>query len=277
VDTRVRGTADVEHVTGLPVLGEIAYDRDARRHPLLLGRSGQGPRTEAFRSLRSNLQFLPIKGRSRSIVVTSSIEGEGKSTSVGNLAIVLADAGRSVVLVDGDLRRPSVAEYFGIDGTVGVTDVLIGRTPLQAALQVWGERNLHILPAGALPPNPSELIQSDAMIELVLRLEEQFDVVLFDAPPLLPVSDAAVLARQTSGAILVAAARRARRPGLVAAMNTLARAETTVLGVVVTMLPSRGPEARGYGYGSHHYGPEAGMHPERGAGPALGRPVEPGF
>jgi polysaccharide biosynthesis transport protein len=254
LDTRIRGTRDVERVTHLPILGEIGYDRDARRRPLVVSEAARSARAEAFRTLRANLQFLALDGRSRAMVITSAIESEGKSTTASNLAIVMSDAGRSVVLVDGDLRRPRVAEYFSIDGSVGLTDVLIERSSLDEALQHWGDGKVSILPAGAVPPNPSELIQSHAMTELIRQLEERFDAVIFDAPPLLPVSDAAVLARQTGGAIVVTAAKRARRPLLSAAVAALQRVDATILGIVVTMLPAKGPESRGYGYGNGYYG-----------------------
>ena len=139
---------------------------------------------------------------------------EGKTTTTCNLAITLAQAGRRVVLVEGDLRRPRLAEYLGIEGAVGLTSVLIGRIAAEDALQPWGDIPLEVLASGPLPPNPSELLQSRAMELLLGDLERRADVVLVDAPPLLPVTDASILARMADGTVLVVRhGQHHRRPG----------------------------------------------------------------
>src|SRR5690606_18138443 len=148
-------------------------------------------------------QFVEVDDNRRHVLVTSSLPGEGKSTTAINLAITLADAGTRVVLVDGDLRRPSVSRYLGLEGSVGLTTALIGRVPLEAAVQPWGDTNLFVLPSGEVPPNPSELLGSAQMERLVAKLDEMYDVVVIDSAPLLPVTDSAVLARLTGGTILV--------------------------------------------------------------------------
>ncbi len=255
LDTRVRSGRDVEQVTSAPLIGAIAYDPKAKERPLIVHADPLSPRAESFRALRTNLQFLDMGGRA-SFVITSSVTSEGKSTMTINLAIALADAGKRVALLDTDLRKPKVAEYLGIEGGAGLTDVLIGRALVSETMMPWGGRSLFVLPAGRIPPNPSELLGSAQMTHLLETLERDFDVVLCDAPPLLPVTDAAILARATSGAIVAVAAGRTTRHQLTAAIEALQTVGAKVAGVVLSMVPTRGPDARytGYGYGYGGYG-----------------------
>ncbi len=160
-------------------------------------------------------------GGRASFVVTSSIPSEGKTSTTINVAIALADAGKRVALLDADLRKPKVAEYLGIEGGAGLTDVLIGRANVNEVMLPWGTRSLYVLPAGKIPPNPSELLGSTQMSSLLAMLEREFDVVLCDAPPLLPVTDAAILARATSGALMVVAAGRTTKHQLAGATEAL--------------------------------------------------------
>jgi capsular exopolysaccharide synthesis family protein len=251
LDTRIRTPRDVELVTDSPLIGAIAYDPKAKERPLIVHADPLSPRAESFRALRTNLQFLDMGGRS-AFVVTSSVPSEGKSTTTINLAIALADAGKRVALIDADLRKPKVADYLGIEGGVGLTDVLIGRTRLGDVMLPWGKRSLYVLPAGKIPPNPSELLGSKQMHTLLEVLERDFDVVLCDAPPLLPVTDAAILAKATSGAIVVVAASRTNRHQLTRAVEALGTAGAGIAGIVLAMVPTRGPDAYysyGYSYG----------------------------
>lgn len=252
LDTRIRNERDIEQVTDVPVIGGIVFDPKAKDRPLIVHADPHSPRAESFRALRTNLQFLDAGRPDRSFVVTSSIESEGKSTTAANLAIALADAGARVLLVDADLRRPKVASYLGIEGAVGLTDLLIGRAELQDVIQPWGRSQMYVLPAGRVPPNPSELLGSVVMAETVKELNRAFDVVLFDAPPLLPVTDAAVLTRAAGGAILVVAVGRAHKGQVKGAFSVLENVDANVSGIVLTMLPTKGPDA--YGYGRYGYG-----------------------
>lgn len=251
LDHRVRTERDVVAITSRPIIGRIAFDPKASEHPLILDENLRGARAEAFRMLRTNLQFLKAGNRA-SFVVTSSIESEGKSSTSINLATVIADSGSRVVLVDADLRRPRVDQYMGLVGSVGLSDVLIGRVELEDALQPWGDGGLFVLAAGTLPPNPSELLGSQAMEALVNVLERDFDVVIFDAPPLLPVTDAAILAGSVAGVILVVAAGKTRRAQLSGAISVLENVGLKPSGLVLNLLPTKGPD--GYGYGNYAYG-----------------------
>ncbi len=255
LDQRIRGQRDVELVTDRPILGAIAYDPKAKDRPLIVHADPLSPRAESFRSLRTNLQFVDMGTDRRSFAVTSSIESEGKSTTTANLAIALRDSGLNICVIEGDLRRPKLVEYLGLEGAVGLTDVLIGKVALADALQRWGRNNLFVLPAGQIPPNPSELLGSAAMAKLLRDLEAEFHIVLIDAPPLLPVTDGAILAKQTSGAIVVAAAGRTQRNQLEAALKSLESVDAKVHGIVLTMMPTKGPDAYGYGAYGYGYGP----------------------
>ena len=254
LDTRIHSTHDIALVTDKPLLGGITFDPDTKRRPLVVHADPRSPRAESFRTLRTNLQFLNIDGAPRGFVVTSAVPGEGKSTTAANLAIALAETGAKVALVDGDLRLPRVEEYMGIEGAVGLTDVLIGRVELADALQKWGRGMLFVLPSGRIPPNPSELLGSNNMSKLLDTLSAEFAYVIIDAPPLLMVTDAAVLSKLSGGAIIVAAAGRTKRAEISGAVRALEHSGSRLLGVVVTMLPTKGPDAYGYGYGTYGYG-----------------------
>ncbi|WP_240665954.1 polysaccharide biosynthesis tyrosine autokinase [Agromyces sp. LHK192] len=266
LDTRIRSERDIELITDTPVIGGIVFDPKAKERPLIVHADPHSPRAESFRSLRTNLQFLDLDRRDRAFVVTSSIESEGKSTTAANLAIAVADAGGRVLLVDGDLRRPKVASYLGIEGAVGLTDLLIGRAQLADVIQPWGRDQMFVLPAGRVPPNPSELLGSTAMLEVVRELNRAFDVVIFDAPPLLPVTDAAVLTRAVGAALVVVAAGRAHKGQLKGALDVLANVDAQAAGIVLTMLPTKGPDAYGYGKYGYGYGYGYGYAPRESVG-----------
>jgi len=251
LNTRVRDADDVARVTDTSVIGAIGYDEDAPRHPLIVQSSPHSQRSEAFRRLRTNLQFLDIADRPHSIVVTSSLPGEGKSTTAINVAITLADAGSRVALVDADLRRPSVAKYMGLEGSAGLTTVLIGRATLEDVIQPWGSGQLHVLPSGQVPPNPSELLGSVSMAQLLRDLTENYDMVIVDTPPLLPVTDAAILAKLTGGALLVVGADKLHRNQLDESVGALQTVGARILGIVL----NRQPRKQGDSYTYYDYAP----------------------
>lgn len=241
LDRRVRVAADLEAAVVAPVLGQIPMDPDTTEHPLAMSAAPTGSRAEAFRSLRTNVRFFFDQGQGV-FVVTSSGPGEGKSTTAANLALAFADAGQRVAIIDGDLRLPRVAEYFGIEGGVGLSDVLARRVGLNDVLQRWGRSALFVLPSGTVPPNPAELLGSVTMDHVIDALKEAFDVVIIDAPPLLLVTDAAVIARVTTGAILIAAAGSTQTNHLADAAKSIESVGAKVLGTVLTKAPVQGRE-----------------------------------
>lgn len=259
-DTLVRGEADLRQVTDAPILGRISFDPDASKQPLLTQTSTKSPRAEAFRQLRTNLQFAHVVGDRKSVLVTSSIPGEGKSTTATNLALAIAQSGQSVCLVDADLRRPMVDSYLGLERRVGLTTALIGAADLDDILQPWGE-GLFVLTSGAIPPNPSELLGSEEMKSLLNRLESVFDVVVLDAPPLLPVTDAAVLSQLVAGVVVVVGSQKTSRPEIEKSLNALELVDAKLFGVVMNRLPTKGADAYAYSYysyGSTGEGADAG-------------------
>lgn len=243
LDNTVKNSVDILAATNSATLGVIVHDPNAGKRPLLINDDYQTARAEAFRQLRTNLQFLDIDHPLRSLTLTSTVPNEGKSTTACNLAITLSQAGVRTLLVEGDLRRPQIAEYLGMEGAIGLTSVLIGRVSLADALQPFGDGTLQVLASGPLPPNPSELLSSRAMCDLMMRLEEDFDVVLVDAPPLLPVTDAAVLGTLTDGAVLVVKCGSTRRDNLRRASETLSSVDSKLLGSILNMVPRRGPDS----------------------------------
>lgn len=247
LDDTLRTRADVEAATDVPLIGHIPYDSDAPNHPLV-GMREYSPRSEAFRTLRTNLQFVLATKPHQSIVLTSSLPGEGKTTTVANLGQALAALGARVCLVEADLRRPKLLDYLGLEGAVGLTDLVIGRVELDDVIQTFGEFDLNVLGAGQTPPNPSELLGS-AETELLLReLELRYDYVLVDAPPLLPVTDAAVLSRLVGGTVVAVGAEMADRADLESSLEALSAVEASVLGIVLNRArdAATGPRSRYY-------------------------------
>jgi capsular exopolysaccharide synthesis family protein len=253
-DTRVRSEHDLRAITDSAVIGSITMDDEAKDNPLVVQTSPYHTRSEAFRRLRTNLQFLDLDGGPQALVVTSSVPNEGKTTSAINLAITLADADAKVLLIDADLRRPSVAGYLGIEGSVGLTTLLIQRATIDDVIQPWGSAGLYVIPSGAVPPNPAELVGSKTMARLILQMSEQFDYVIIDTPPLLPVTDAALIAKMTSGVLMVAGAGQIRREQLRQSLANLSAVSARVLGIVLNKV-GRGADAYGAGYGYYDYQP----------------------
>ncbi|MEJ7724613.1 MAG: polysaccharide biosynthesis tyrosine autokinase [Ilumatobacteraceae bacterium] len=246
LDKRVRRESDVTAVTDLPVIGRIPLEDDSRTPAVLAGDAMHGVRAEAFRQLRTNLQFVKVDRDTRSYVVTSSRQGEGKTTTAINLALTLADAGMKVCLVDADLRQPGTADYLDLKGEVGLAELLIGVVPLIDALQPWRTTGLDVLTAGSLPPNPSELLGSQAMQELLIELEQRYDHVVIDSPPLLAVTDAAILATHAAGVLVVVSLDMrgvVTRPQLSRTLEDLASVQAPVLGIVINRMPTKGPDS----------------------------------
>jgi capsular exopolysaccharide synthesis family protein len=253
-DRRIRSESDVEQKTGVAVVGTIpmvpGFDDETR---LVSSVTSKGAKntfavTEALRALRTNLQFMDVDHPPRTIVVTSPLPGDGKSTIACNLALTLAAAGSAVVLVDGDLRRSMVATAMGLPGGAGLSDVLAGRASLAEVLQRTPKSaNLLVLAAGSVPPNPSEVLGSGRMHTLLADLTKHATVII-DAPPLLPVTDGAVLTHQADGALVVVTLGKTTDDLLEKSLDTLRKARGRALGVVLNKAPLRGADASPYSY-----------------------------
>jgi capsular exopolysaccharide synthesis family protein len=266
LDTKVRTADDVARAIDLPLLGRLSTPpRSMRaRHGVAMLSADQIALAEEFRKLRLSVDFANLGAKARSIIVTSAVSGEGKSTTVANLAIAYAQTGRRVIAVDMDLRRPQLHLFFDVQGAPGMTEVLLGSARLDQALvpvdigpadpQPMGaasEGSLHVMHAGPVPPNPATLAESSAVGVLLHRLLQTADLVLLDSAPLLPVSDTLGLARHADAIVVLARSDIATRPALNDLRRTLGVCEATKLGFIFT-----GAEAEpGYGYsnyGSYH-------------------------
>lgn len=251
LDTRVKDAQTVADELGLPLLGTVTSDASAARRPIAA--SGTR-RLEDLRRVRTNMQFAGAEGSLDTIVVTSSIAGEGKSVTALNMAVTLADGGRRVALVDCDLRRPSVGRYTGLDLPAGMTHVLTGQADVADVMVQLTER-LWVVTAGATPPNPSELLGSPAMQAILAELGREFDSIVLDTPPLLPVADAAVLAAVASGVVLVLRSGVVRKEQVRRSVQALKAADARLLGCVLNGVPATtSKDDENYGYSAGQRG-----------------------
>lgn len=269
LDKRIRSSEQVERELELPVIGTLPLDQKLRTDKSRLISSTRATAgnphlalAEALRELRTNIQFLDVDHPPRRIVITSPAPGEGKSTVAANLALTLAEAGARTVLVDADLRRPTVATTFGLTSTAGLTDVIAGTASLADVIhRSQRHSSLYVLPAGTVPPNPSELLASEAVNDLLSELAERA-IVILDSPPLLPVTDAAILTARNSGALVVISAGRTTVDELGKAMDNVHKVSGRVLGVIINRVPVKGADRGRYGYyaGNYSYTKEASSH-----------------
>jgi capsular exopolysaccharide synthesis family protein len=252
LDNTVKNRDVLEEITGAGIVGSIPLDKDRRKHPAISFDRDNTTIAEAFRKLRTNLQFLAVDNPPRVIVVTSSMPNEGKSTTAINIALALAEAEHNVVLVDGDMRRPMLHKYLDLVGPVGFSTVLSGGVSLSEALQKTSFPGVSVLTSGTAPPNPSELLGSQTAKKLLIELRAQFDYVIVDSTPLLAVTDATLLAAGADGVLIIARFSQTKRDQLVHAIRNLEDVGATVLGTVFTMTPTRGSSSYSYSYG--YYG-----------------------
>ncbi|WP_442973009.1 polysaccharide biosynthesis tyrosine autokinase [Rhodococcus sp. NBC_00294] len=250
LDNTIKDRTALADLSGVPVVGVVPFDKTIKEEAALSFAESSSGTAEAFRELRTNLQFLEVDSPPRVIVVTSAVPAEGKTTTAVNLALVLAEAGHHVALIEGDLRRPRVSKYLGLVGSVGFSTVLSGQAGVEEVLQPTKFHGVDVLASGPLPPNPSELLGSEAARTVMDTLRASFDYVVVDAPPLLPVTDASVITAHADGAIVVARHGHTKRDELTRALGNLTQVGAPILGVILTMAPSRGK--RDYDY-RHYY------------------------
>lgn len=255
LDDTVRSPTEVERLARgralLATIPVIAEWKNQERPRLITVDDPNAIASEAYRSLRTSLQFIGLRQPLKTIMVSSPMASEGKTTTLSNLAVTLAQAGRQVICIDCDLRRPRLNEFFSVSNAVGFTSVLLGEQPLSSALQevaVAAGGRLRILPSGPLPPNPAELLGTARVAELLRALASEADVVLIDAPPLLPITDAVVLSSRVDGVVLVATARVTSRRYLSRAVSLLDQADANTLGVVLNGVGSESGYGSGYRY-----------------------------
>jgi capsular exopolysaccharide synthesis family protein len=203
------------------------------KRKLITKNDPKSPISEQYRTIRTNIQFSSIDQEVSTLMVTSSGPGEGKSTTVANLAVVFAQQGKSVLLVDADLRKPTVHYTFNLTNTTGLTSVLTNQLPLSEAVKLTDVANLLVLPSGPIPPNPSELLGSRAMKAFLENAQRDYDFILFDTPPVLAVTDAQILANQCDGTILVVSSEKTETEQALKSKELLTSAQAKLMGVVL--------------------------------------------
>jgi polysaccharide biosynthesis transport protein len=270
LDDSIKSSDDVEAVAGLPTLGTImrmkgGKDRSEiyRLATLLYPRS---PVAEAYRTLRSNIEFAAVDSPLKTLLVTSSIPGEGKTTTAANLAVVIAQAGRRTILLDADFRKPGVHKIFSLANGQGLSSLLrTDESRIDDVAQATEQDNLRVITTGSLPPNPAELLGSQRMRTVLERLSSDAEVVVIDSPPLQAVTDAAILASFVDGTVFVVDAGRTHRGAVRNGREALAKAGARVFGVVLNRLPERSSGSYVYydyyGAGSEEQGGKAAPQP----------------
>ena len=262
-DNTVKREVDLDETS---VLAAIAYDPLSETKPLITQISRYAPRTESFRQFRTNLQYVRPENPPKVIAITSAIPGEGKTTTSINLALSFATSGVKTLLIEGDMRRPRVLEYMGeAKKQAGLSEILSGKVPGEIASRVkevtfaFGEDNLSVISSGTIPPNPAELLDSEAFALLLEYVKTQYDFIIIDCPPALLVADASIIATRTEGAVIVTRIAKTKINQYLGARENLTTVGVNVLGAVMNMIPrSRtdeygGKYGYGYGYGYRKY------------------------
>ena len=253
MDDTLKTREDFERCYGSSIIGEIARSSAAgeEEREIIYFTRPDSPAAEGFRNLRTNVQFLNLDGGTRLIMITSSSPEEGKTSVAVNLGAALSEMNKSVLVVEADLRRPVLDKFIQGKALKGITDVIMGTATLSDAITATGHANLHLLMSGAKPPNPAELVSSQAMQQLLAQLKQTYDYVIVDAPPVLAVSDAIAMAPMMDGVLVVASHGIAKRDGARHTIELLGKVDTRILGVVINNVEMTGR----YGYG--YYAPYA--------------------
>jgi len=280
LDTRVRSAHEVAERLGLPLLGRVPEPPKRLRaeNQLVMLEEPSSVAAEAFRVLRTNLEFATLDHDVRTVMITSAVEQEGKSTTIANLAVALARGGQRVILVDLDLRRPYLSKFFDLEGRPGVTQLVLGRAAFADALtriplsrlgrteadngRSVSRGQLAVLGSGPIPPDPGEFVSSAALSSVLEQLRKVADIVLIDAPPLLSVGDSLVLSAKVDAVLLATRMEKVRRPMLSELKRLIDTAPTRPLGFVVTGAESESGYGEGYGYGYYGYGYSAKPQPD---------------
>ncbi|WP_214824775.1 CpsD/CapB family tyrosine-protein kinase [Exiguobacterium sp. s28] len=224
----------------------IQYDKTGRELITLL--KPKSPISEQYRTIRTNLEFTAVDDELQTMVITSASSGEGKSTTSSNLAVVYAQQGKRVLLVDCDMRRPTAHFTFRLSNGIGLSTVLAKKTSVEKATHSTQIENLDLIAAGPIPPNPSELLSSKMMDRVLEELKANYDVIILDAPPMMQVADTRLLARKVDGVVLVVGCDKSDRQMVVKAKEQLTLAEAHILGVVLNKREPQGSDDYYYYY-----------------------------
>lgn len=224
---------------------------------LIIEKSPKSIPAEAFRTLRTNIQYASFDKEVKTLLVTSAGPGEGKSTTAANLALSIAETGKTVLLVDCDLRRPSLHKKFNISNEAGITNFLLGEVTFEQATKVY-KNKLFIMTAGNIPPNPAEMLSSNKLKNFLQKISQQFDTVIIDSPPVMAVTDAQILSTITDGVILVVNSGETEKSMALKAKESLMKVNANILGVVLNRFKSENGKNYGYGYYYYYHEDEKG-------------------
>ena len=262
LDDTVKSPEDVEAAAGLATLGGVArFHRPSSPEAGLVATRHRHPVAEAYRMLRTNVQFSTLERPAQTLLVTSANPGEGKTTTVANLALVMAQAGKRVIAVDSDLRRPALHRLLGVENGTGLTNLLLSQDgEMDGCVKATAFDNLWVLPSGPQPPNPSELLGSRRLEAVLQSLKQSADIIVMDSPPALAVADASILAARVDATLLVVDSGRTRAGSLQRAKESLTRSKTNLLGAVLNKLTQRG---RDYSYYRYYYADSEGHKTSR--------------
>jgi len=239
VDDRVRSIEDILDATNTSVLQMIPRHSTVNDFPITAAQP-RSPTAEIFRSLRTNIQFASVDKSLRSLIITSPLPEEGKSTVAANLAVVMAQSGRNVILVDADMRKPAMHNIFGLRGRSGLSRLFIpSEMSFDEVIQSTNIQNLWVVAAGAIPPNPSELLGSDRLLWILKELNKRCDLIIFDTPPAIPVTDALVLAQRVDAVLMVVRQNKSSIQASRTTINLLNRSGSRVLGIVLNDLEEK--------------------------------------
>lgn len=217
--------------------------------------------SEAYRTLRTNIQYSSFDKDIKTMLITSSGPSEGKSTTAGNLALSMAQADKKILLIDCDLRKPTVHKKFNISNEKGLSNYLIGEVSLDEVLEKYSD-NLYLLTSGTIPPNPAEMLSSKKMKDFLRSMEEEFDSIIIDSPPVLAVTDAQILSTIVNGVLLVAASGQTEKEIIIRAKQLLMKVKANILGMILTKVPVNTGKGYGYSY-YYYYGEEGTKHKKR--------------
>ncbi|WP_214703249.1 MULTISPECIES: CpsD/CapB family tyrosine-protein kinase [unclassified Exiguobacterium] len=226
-----------------------SFHRNMNRNLITIS-DPKSPISEQYRTLRTNLEYTSLGTGLQTILVTSTFTGEGKSTTAGNLAVVYAQLGKRVLVVDCDMRRPTMHQIFRLDTKNGLSNVLAKRVTIDLAIQQTQLENLYVMTAGVIPPNPSELLSAPSFKEMLDQVQTQFDIIILDAPPVMQVADSRVIATEVDGTVLVVSCEASDRDEVVKARDQLTMTGTKILGLVLNRREYR-KDRNNYYYAYH--------------------------
>lgn len=267
MDISVSSPDDLQRISNIRLVGLVPLiesKQDALEERIVELMFSKDPFAEAFRTIRSNLKFMSLTKPFKSILVSSALPGEGKSIVAGALGIAMAQAGQKVILVDTDLRHPGLHKFFQLRNSVGLTNILLGENDLDSVLRDTGIQNLRVLPSGPIPPNPAELLDSPTIQKLIEELKERADVIIFDSPPALVVTDATIIAPRTDGVIVVVEAGRTPKEAIRRLKEAMDVAQANIIGAVLNKISSKSGGYYYYYYYRYYYYPYYGEEIQSG-------------